>query len=109
MLAAAYPAGSEADGSDGSSGGEADSVALEVLEETAGFLGAGLRGVLFGGGFLRGFGSMMSIIGMLGQVALIVIVVRLAMKWWKRRNQGQTASAYAGSAGGQPYNAPEAN
>jgi predicted lipid-binding transport protein (Tim44 family) len=75
----------------------------------AGFLGAGLLGMLFGGGFLSGLGSMMSIIGLLVQVALIVIVVRLAMKWWQRRNQNQTASAYAGPAGGQPYNAPEAN
>jgi len=46
MLAAAYPAGSEADGSDGSSGGEADSVALEVLEETAEYLGAGLSDLI---------------------------------------------------------------
>ncbi|UGV27466.1 hypothetical protein E0H22_18320 [Rhodopseudomonas boonkerdii] len=75
----------------------------------AGFLGAGLLGMLFGGGFLSGLGSMMSIIGLLVQVALIVIVVRLAMKWWQRRNQNQTASAYAGPAGAQPYNAPEAN
>ncbi len=75
----------------------------------AGFLGAGLLGMLFGGGFLSGLGSMMSIIGLLVQVALIVIVVRLAMKWWQRRNQNQTASAYAGPAGGQSYNAPEAS
>lgn len=76
----------------------------------AGFLGAGLLGMLFGGGFLSGLGSMMSIIGLLVQVVLIVVVVRLAMKWWQRRNQGQTASAYAGPSGAQqPYNAPEAN
>jgi predicted lipid-binding transport protein (Tim44 family) len=78
----------------------------------AGFLGAGLLGMLFGGGFLSGLGSMMSIIGLLVQVALIVIVVRLAMKWWQRRNQGQTASAYAGPSGSQQYgagNGPDAN
>ena len=79
----------------------------------AGFLGAGLLGMLFGGGFLSGLGSMMSIIGLLVQVVLIVVVVRLAMKWWQRRNQGQnqTASAYAGPSGAQQqqYNAPEAN
>ncbi len=76
----------------------------------AGFLGAGLLGMLFGGGFLSGLGSMMSIIGLLVQVVLIVVVVRLAMKWWQRRNQGQqTASAYAGPQGAQQYGAPEAN
>jgi predicted lipid-binding transport protein (Tim44 family) len=76
----------------------------------AGFLGAGLLGMLFGGGFLSGLGSMMSIIGLLVQVALIVIVVRLAMKWWQRRNQGQ--NAYAGPAGSQFNGAasgPDAN
>ncbi|QUS40957.1 hypothetical protein RPMA_20515 [Tardiphaga alba] len=78
----------------------------------AGFLGAGLLGMLFGGGFLSGLGSMMSIIGLLVQVALIVIVVRLAMKWWQRRNQGQTASAYAGPSASPyagPGNGPDAN
>jgi predicted lipid-binding transport protein (Tim44 family) len=76
----------------------------------AGFLGAGLLGMLFGGGLLSGLGSFASIIGLLLQVALVVIVVRLAMKWWQRRNQGQTASAYAGPSGSQQqYNAPEAN
>jgi predicted lipid-binding transport protein (Tim44 family) len=76
----------------------------------AGFLGAGLLGMLFGGGLLSGLGSFASIIGLLLQVGLVVIVVRLAMKWWQRRNQGQTASAYAGPSGSQQqYNAPEAN
>jgi predicted lipid-binding transport protein (Tim44 family) len=72
----------------------------------AGFLGAGLLGMLFGGGLLSGLGSFASIIGLLLQVALVVIVVRLAMKWWQRRNQNQTASAYAGpDTGAQQYNA----
>ena len=79
----------------------------------AGFLGAGLLGMLFGGGFLSGLGSMMSIIGLLVQVVLIVVVVRLAMKWWQRRNQGQqTASAYAGPSGSQDAgsaNSPDVN
>ncbi len=76
----------------------------------AGFLGAGLLGMLFGGGLLSGLGSFASIIGLLLQVALVVIVVRLAMKWWQRRNQNQTASAYAGPSGSQQqYNGPDAN
>ena len=61
----------------------------------AGFLGAGLLGMLFGGGLFSGLGGLSSIIGLLLQVALIVIVVRLAMSWWQRRHT--TASAYAGA------------
>jgi predicted lipid-binding transport protein (Tim44 family) len=64
----------------------------------AGFLGAGLLGMLFGGGMFSGLGGISSIIGLLLQVGLVIIVVRLAMSWWQRRNQ--TASAYAGPAAG---------
>src|ERR1700716_189779 len=67
----------------------------------AGFLGAGLLGMLFGGGMFSGLGGLSSIFGLLLQIGLIVIVVRLAMSWWQRRNQ--TASAYAtGPAGANP-------
>ena len=66
----------------------------------AGFLGAGLLGMLFGGGMFGGLGGISSIIGLLLQVGLVIIVVRLAMSWWQRRNQNQTASAYAGPAQG---------
>lgn len=58
-----------------------------------GFLGAGLFGMLTGGGLFSGLGGLSSIIGLLLQIALIVIVVRLAMSWWQRRNT--PASAYA--------------
>ena len=51
------------------------------------FLGAGLLGMLFGGGLFSGLGGISSIIGLLLQVGLIFIVVRLAMSWWQRRNQ----------------------
>jgi predicted lipid-binding transport protein (Tim44 family) len=64
----------------------------------AGFLGAGLFGMLFGGGMFGGLGGLSSIFGLILQIGLIVIVVRLAMSWWQRRNQ--TASAYAGGAAG---------
>ena len=59
----------------------------------AGFLGAGLLGMLFGGGLFSGLGGLSSIIGLLLQIGLIVIVVRLAMSWWQRRHT--PASAYA--------------
>lgn len=58
-----------------------------------GFLGAGLFGMLTGGGLFSGLGGLSSIIGLLLQIALIVIVVRLAMSWWQRRHT--PASAYA--------------
>jgi predicted lipid-binding transport protein (Tim44 family) len=62
----------------------------------AGFLGAGLLGMLFGGGMFGGLGGMSSIFGLILQIGLIFIVVRLAMSWWQRRHA--TASAYAGMA-----------
>jgi predicted lipid-binding transport protein (Tim44 family) len=62
----------------------------------AGFLGAGLLGMLFGGGMFGGLGGLSSIFGLILQIGLIVIVVRLAMSWWQRRHA--TASAYAGPA-----------
>jgi predicted lipid-binding transport protein (Tim44 family) len=62
----------------------------------AGFLGAGLLGMLFGGGMFGGLGGLSSIFGLILQIGLIVIVVRLAMSWWQRRNA--PASAYAGAA-----------
>ena len=64
----------------------------------AGFLGAGLLGMLFGGGMFGGLGGMSSIFGLILQIGLIVIVVRLAMSWWQRRHE--TASAYAGAPAG---------
>ena len=67
----------------------------------AGFLGAGLLGMLFGGGMFGGLGGLSSILGLILQIGLIVMVVRLAMSWWQRRHQ----SAYAG-AGAGPGAAP---
>jgi predicted lipid-binding transport protein (Tim44 family) len=64
----------------------------------AGFLGAGLFGMLFGGGMFGGLGGLSSIFGLILQIGLIVIVVRMAMSWWQRRQA--TASAYAGAAAG---------
>jgi predicted lipid-binding transport protein (Tim44 family) len=64
----------------------------------AGFLGAGLLGMLFGGGMFGGLGGLSSIIGLVLQIGLIIIVVRLAMSWWQRRHE--TASAFAGGPAG---------
>jgi predicted lipid-binding transport protein (Tim44 family) len=53
----------------------------------AGFIGAGLFGMLFGHGFMGGLGGFASILGLLVQIGLVVIVARLAFAWWQRRNQ----------------------
>ncbi len=58
----------------------------------AGFIGAGLFGMLFGHGIGGGMGGFASILGLLLQVALVVIVARLAWAWWQRRNAPATAT-----------------
>jgi len=60
----------------------------------AGFLGAGLFGMLFGNGLFGGIGGFSSIIGLILQIAVIVFLVRFAMSWWQRRHEMGTA--YAG-------------
>jgi len=66
----------------------------------AGFLGAGLLGMLFGGGMFSGLGGLSSIFGLILQIGLILIVVKLAMSWWQRRHT--PAAAFAGAAGPAP-------
>ncbi len=58
----------------------------------AGFLGAGLLGMLFGNGLMGGLGGFASILGLLLQIALVVVVGRLVWAWWQRRNQPALAS-----------------
>jgi predicted lipid-binding transport protein (Tim44 family) len=66
----------------------------------AGFLGAGLLGMLFGGGMFSGLGGLSSILGLILQIGLIIVVVRLAMSWWQRRHT--PAAAYAGGPDAGP-------
>ncbi len=61
----------------------------------AGFIGAGLFGLLFGHGLFGGLGGLASIFGLLLQVALIFFVARLIWGWYQRRH----APAYAGGGG----------
>lgn len=72
----------------------------------AGFLGAGLLGMLFGGGLFGGLGGLSSILGLIIQIVLVVVVVRLAMSWWQRRHTPRAAYANA-DAGAGP--APQPN
>lgn len=64
----------------------------------AGFLGAGLFGLLTGSGFLAGMGGFASFLGLLLQIGLIVVVARLLFLWWQRRSQPAPLAAYAGRA-----------
>ena len=61
----------------------------------AGFIGAGLFGLLFGHGFFGGMRGFASLIGLVLQIVLVVFVAKMLFAWWQRRN----APAYAGAAG----------
>ena len=61
----------------------------------AGFLGAGLFGLLFGQGFFGGMAGFASIIGLLFQILLVVIIARLIFTWWQRRHASRPAYAAA--------------
>jgi predicted lipid-binding transport protein (Tim44 family) len=58
----------------------------------AGFLGAGLLGMLFGHGLFGGLGGFASMLGLLLQVGIIVLIGYLVWTWWQRRNQPAMAS-----------------
>jgi predicted lipid-binding transport protein (Tim44 family) len=59
----------------------------------AGFLGAGLFGLLFGHGFMGGVGGAVSFLGLIFQLGLIALIAMFVWRWFQRRNE----PAYAGS------------
>jgi predicted lipid-binding transport protein (Tim44 family) len=63
-----------------------------------GLIGAGLLGLLFGHGLFGGLGGIVSMLGLLLQIGLIVLVVSLAIGWFRRRQHPQPA--YAGMSYG---------
>ena len=69
----------------------------------AGFLGAGLFGLLFGHGLFGGMAGFASFIGLILQIALVVIVARLLFVWWQRRNAPAPAYAAAHPATGHSF------
>ncbi len=62
----------------------------------AGLVGAGIFGLLSGSGLFSGLGSMSSIFGLLLQIGLIFLAVKLVMGFIARRRQGQLATATPG-------------
>ncbi len=65
----------------------------------AGFLGAGLFGMLFGHGLFGGLsGGLTSALGLILQLVLVVIVARLAWRWWASRSTPAFAAAGPGRA-----------
>lgn len=58
-----------------------------------GFLGAGLFGMLTGSGFMGGMGGFASMLGLLLQVGLVVLLVALAVKFFRRRSEPAMAQA----------------
>ena len=59
----------------------------------AGFLGAGLFGLLFGHGFFGGGFGLVSFLGLIFQVGLIALIAMFLWRWFQRRNE----PAYAGA------------
>jgi predicted lipid-binding transport protein (Tim44 family) len=57
----------------------------------AGLLGAGLIGLLLGGGLTGGLGGLASFLGLALQVGIIALIGWLLFNWWQRRNQPATA------------------
>ncbi len=64
----------------------------------AGFLGAGLFGMLLGGGLFSGLSGLAGVLGLLLQVALIALLVMFAVRLFRRRQQ-------PAMAGGAPMGA----
>lgn len=62
-----------------------------------GMLGAGLLGALLGAGFSGGLGGIGSFIGLIFQIGLIALLVMLAVRFFRRRQEGNQP-AMAGNA-----------
>ena len=65
----------------------------------AGFLGAGLFGLLFGHGFLGGVGGLFSFLGLIFQLLVVVVIARFLWNRFQRRNQPAYAGRYQNDYG----------
>ena len=61
----------------------------------AGFLGAGLLGMLFGHGLTGGLGGFASLLGLMLQIGIAALIGYLLWSWWQRRSQPAYASGPA--------------
>ncbi len=61
----------------------------------AGFLGAGLIGMLMGHGLTGGLAGFASILGLMLQIGIVVLIGYLLWTWWQRRSQPALASGPA--------------
>jgi predicted lipid-binding transport protein (Tim44 family) len=68
-----------------------------------GLVGAGLLGLLFGHGLFGGFSGIFSMLGLLLQIGLIVLLVRLAFGFFRNRQRPAFAGAPYGGAPGPDY------
>lgn len=57
----------------------------------AGFLGAGVVGLLFGRGMIGELSGMVSVLGLTFQLSLIVMLARLIWTWWRADNSAAFA------------------
>jgi predicted lipid-binding transport protein (Tim44 family) len=67
-----------------------------------GLLGAGILGALFGSGFFGGMSGLLGMLGTLLQVALIGGLIYMAISYFRKRNQPQTANNYQRTANQEP-------
>jgi predicted lipid-binding transport protein (Tim44 family) len=68
----------------------------------AGFLGAGLFGLLFGHGFLGGVGGFLSFIGLIFQLGLVALIAMFLWRYFQRRSQPAYAGLYRDGGPVQP-------
>ena len=61
----------------------------------AGFLGAGLIGMLMGHGLTGGLAGFASILGLMMQIGIVVLIGYLLWTWWQRRSQPALAGGPA--------------
>ncbi len=73
----------------------------------AGLLGAGLIGLLLGGGLTGGLGGLASFLGLALQVGIIALIGWLLFSWWQRRNQPAPATAMGPSMRDLPSSRPQ--
>jgi len=70
----------------------------------AGFLGAGLFGLLFGHGLFGGLGGFASVVGLLLQIGLVVLIGRFLWSMWQRREPALAGGPMLRNAGGMDFN-----